>query len=315
MLYRSSILETGRIGVEAVERIAKELAREVGCLEVPVPENCLAVARWAEERSCWTTAFLFAREAACQQRENARAAYEAGRLAIKGADLTTAETWLSVARTASLRDADWESYLWIQIESGVVASQRGHTTRAQQFLTEAAHEAERFRFLGLRAEALHGLSLLALHNRSLPAAELYVRAALRVQDQGARRKELFRTLAMIMLARGNRATAIRLLNKLLRVGAVPYRASVLALLSGAITPGSSRALYEQPWECAWTLIHSAAETAPLALLYLAQAAVVHSDWDRLHRVQTYHKASARPDPLLSTALDDVINQAETLKQA
>jgi tetratricopeptide (TPR) repeat protein len=313
MLYRTSI-GRGRVAEEVLGLIAAELERGFGCSEAVTSECCSGIARWAEERSCWGTAFLFAREAARLQPGNAYAAYEAGRLAIRGSSLSSAEACFSVARSASQQDADWEVYLWTQIEFGVVASQRGNTKLAQGLLMEAAHEAERFGFVNARAEAFHGLALLAFQNRSFPAAELYVRAALHVPTKRNRRKELFRTLAMIMLERGKREPAVRLLKKVVASSdTLPDRAVTVALLAVAAAADRTRVSYERYWERAWNLIETAAEPVSAALLRLAQASVAYSDWARLHRVQTYHARSVYRDPLLSAALKEIFDQAERLQ--
>lgn len=143
-----------------------------------VARACRRVAAWAGASGRPATQFYFAAAAGLCVPEDARQAYETGRLARDLARWDAAEAWLEYAAAAARRRRDRETQAISILGLGNLFYRRGFYQRARDTHLSALALARRHDLREHCGRALHDLFVVAVELRDAPAAESYAREAL-----------------------------------------------------------------------------------------------------------------------------------------
>ncbi|HEX2188194.1 MAG TPA: hypothetical protein VHG51_04815 [Longimicrobiaceae bacterium] len=162
----------------ALETIRGLLADPAAADARAVADACRRVAAWAGEGGRPLTRFYFAAAAGLCEPEDARQAYEAGRLARDLARWDAAEVWLEYAAAAARRKRDRETQAIAVLGLGNLFYRRGFYRKAREVHLAALALARRHALREHCGRALHDLFVIAVELRDGQAAEAYAREAL-----------------------------------------------------------------------------------------------------------------------------------------
>ncbi len=229
---------------------------------------CRRVASWAGEHGRTATQFYFAAAAALCVPDDARHAYQAGRLARDLAKWDTAEAWLEFAVAAAKRKRDRETQTVAVLGLGNTLYRQGFYRRARETHLAGLALARRHDLREYCGRALHDLFVVSLDLRDARAAEAYAREA--VAAYGAAHPNvpaLAHDVAYFWLGQGHPSRALPVLRAVLpHLRRPDRRLRVLASAARAAAGVGDRAAYAE-------LVREVRETArdPLAAGALAAA--------------------------------------------
>lgn len=291
-----------RAVARALETIRDLLADPAGADPRAVALACRRVAAWAGANGRPSTQFYFAAAAGLCVPDDARQAYEAGRLARDLARWDTAEAWLEYAIAAARRKRDRETQAMAVIGLGNLFYRRGLYGRARDTHLAALTLARRHELREYTGAALHDLFVISNELRDAVAAEEYARQALAVY--GASHPNipgLAHDVAYFWLAEGKPARAFPVLRALLphMVQRPDLRLRVLASAARAAATLGDHASFAELASEARDLGRIPAAQGALAgaLVEMASGALLLQD-------------AAVPSQLLDLALDVAISRDE-----
>jgi tetratricopeptide (TPR) repeat protein len=231
--------------VEPLDQIARILADSTSCESVVIAAACDQIRKWAEDADLPNTALAFAQAAALADMENARWAYEVGRLARIHAEYARAESWLRQAIVRARKTEDWSSYSLAHIGLGNVFIQRGAYPAARRAHTRAYRTAKRHGLRRPMAMAAHDLMVVAITAGTLPEAEQYAAAAAAAYGpQHPRLPYLTADMALLWMENGFFSRALEALRAVLpHVTGFPDRLLVLAMTVRAAGATGARDIY------------------------------------------------------------------------
>jgi tetratricopeptide (TPR) repeat protein len=275
---------------------------------------CDQIRKWAEDADLPNTALAFAQAAALADMENARCAYEVGRLARIHAEYARAESWLRQTIVRARKTSDWSSYSLAHIGLGNVFIQRGAYPAARKAHTRAYRAAKRHGLRGPMAMAAHDLFVVAMVTDTLPEAERFAAAAAAAYGpHHPRLPYLTADMALMWIRHGYFSRALGVLRTVLpQVAGFPERLLVLAMTVRASGAVGARETYEAALNEALELLPSqtAKGNVSAALLNLAQGAASAGD-----RKQAADLAGQAMALALETGEADVLLTAETVLDA
>ncbi len=239
----------------------------------------------AYEQERLGTAFSFMQAAALVAKDDARLAYETGRLARRRAEYEVAESWFDEAASRALEKKDWDMYGRVFIGIGNVHLQRGNYPKAKGFHRKALKVGARHGLREVQAMASHDLFTIALAKGERSEVEQLAASALHFYGPGhAALPGLAYDLAVFEGENENFASALSLLRavlphrrrrrgRLLTLGALADTSAALGDADG----------FRSAWEEIWTAVGETGgtvEAAASALAWLAEGAVRLQDWER-----------------------------------
>jgi hypothetical protein len=284
----------GMFGAGAAERRAEQI-REAGVADGPVRAAletlyavvadpgrararavalaCRRLSAWAGERGRPATRFYFAAAAALCVPDEARHAYQAGRLARDLAKWDAAEAWLEFAVAAARRGRDRETQTVAVLGLGNTFYRQGFFRRAEESQTAGLALARKHGLTALEAGALHDLFITAAETHQPDRAEENARLALHAYGPAHRNvPSLAHDIALFWLSSGQPARALPVLQALLPWMKMPARRlHVLASLARAAGECGRKEVFQRAWGEAWPLAEKA-EAAPAAAPALLQLA-------------------------------------------
>jgi len=140
--------------------------------EAEVGAACLAVARYAEERGAPATRLAFMEVAAVAMPDDARLAFEVGKLARDSADYAAGEAWFRKAIKAAIHAKDRETYIWAFLGLAILYMRLGNYPASRAVTNRALRAARHHRLRGMAGRAYHHLFILeAESERSREAYE------------------------------------------------------------------------------------------------------------------------------------------------
>ncbi|MDQ3556032.1 MAG: tetratricopeptide repeat protein [Gemmatimonadota bacterium] len=247
-----------------------------------VADACAQLARWADGRGKLETALAFMQAAALAAPDDARAAYETGRFARRGAEYTRASGWFEEALSRALRLENHAVHALAHIGMGNLHLQRGNFPKAQRSHTEALEIARRYRLREIEGMACHDLFVIADESSAFTAAENWAAAALHAYGPAhPRLVNLAHDVAVFWMNRGEFARALpvmqAVLPHLLHDPLLPL--GNLARAAGAV---GDRKTFAEAWERLWQIVRRdvAGEHSAQALLDFAHGAASLQEWSR-----------------------------------
>jgi tetratricopeptide (TPR) repeat protein len=276
------------MGLElALTTVAALVADPVAALPALLSTVCAEVARWAEERGCTTTALSFAQAAALARPDDAEAALEVGRVALRHGKLVRAESWFRRAVGLARRVGAWAAYTRAYLGLGELLWLRGRADDARRHLLKSVRAARRFGVADVRGEAWHLLFLLARDAGESTQAERLAGYAVRAYGRShPALPRLLLDLARLWVGRAEYVRALPVLRRVAeRQGDPAGVASALALLARAAAGAGNRAVFEEAWARAWAIVRHLEdpELPPSALVDLSRAAAMLGDWERMEQ--------------------------------
>ncbi len=134
-------------------------------------DACRRIAAWAEPRGFLATALAFAQCAALLAPDEARLAYEVGRLARRRAEYDRAEGWYERAILLARTSKDWRTYARSFSGIGNIRHETGNLKAARRAQLRSYRAARRHSLRELQGDALHGLFSVAVDMRNGTEAE------------------------------------------------------------------------------------------------------------------------------------------------
>jgi tetratricopeptide (TPR) repeat protein len=266
---------------------------------------CGHVWRWAWERGRGGTALAFAQAAALASPEDAQAALEVGRLALRMSRHARAESWLRRTVGLARRSGRWRAYAEAYVELGTVYGERGMPPVARRMLTKAIRAARRHGLGDVRGAALQALFRMAAAEGRPDEAERLARGALRAYGRGhPRLPALLHDLASLWVEQERYTRALPVLQRLLSHREEPRdQLSTLALLARAAAGAGDRRAFEEAWSGAWGLLRRLddASVPPGTMVELARGAAMVRDWERMEQAVRH----ARKDDIASGAQESL----------
>lgn len=232
---------------DALETIRALVADPGRARPRPVALACRRLAAWAAEQGRAATQFYFAAAAALCAPDEARHAYQAGRVARDLAQWDAAEVWLEFAAASARRGRDRPTQVAAVLGLGNAFYRQGFYRRARDTHLVGLALAQRHSLRDHRGGALHDLFVMAIELRDVPAAEAYAREAL--ETYGAAHPQvpaLAHDVAYFWLAQGAAARALPVLRAILPHLRHPdRRVRVLASAAHAAAAVGDRAGYAE----------------------------------------------------------------------
>lgn len=231
----------------ALETLAGLLADPSRVRARGVALACRRLSAWAGERGRTATQFYFAAAAALCVPDDARLAYQAGRLARDLAQWDTAEMWLEFAVAAAKRKRDRETQTVAVLGLGNTLYRQGFYRRARETHLAGLALARRHDLREYCGRALHDLFVVSLDLRDARAAEAYAREA--VAAYGAAHPNvpaLAHDVAYFWLGQGHPTRALPVLQAILpHLRRPDRRVRVLASAARAAAGVGDRAVYAE----------------------------------------------------------------------
>lgn len=295
--------DAARASGGAVPEVQEELDALAVLVRDPHPDAgpiiarmCDRVRTWAEGRGTYATALAFAQAAALAHPEDARCAYEVGRLARCRAEYARAEVWYQRALVLGRRSGDRE----VQARSyGGLANlyaRRGNYPLAFEATGKMVRLAKRHALPDVLSGALHGWAVLCFETGEIEAGIRHARRALRVR--GAADDSTLRIAHDMAVALMDHCGAFGLAREVLRtllphVVQARVRWIVLANLGRAAAASGDLQLFEAAWTETWAVLGSSADPGDTdALIALAHGAASLRNWERARAAATRAHALA-----------------------
>jgi tetratricopeptide (TPR) repeat protein len=248
---------------------------------------CGQVSRWAWEQGRGGTALAFAQAAALASPEDAVAALQVGRLALRLRRHARAESWLRRTIGLARRSGHWQSYAESYVELGELYAERAVPATARRMLMKAIRASRRHGLGAVRGSALQALFRMAVAEGRPDEAERLARAAIRAYGRGHPRLAcLLHDLAALWVEQERYSRALPVLQRLLAHREEPRdQLATLALLARAAAGAGDRRAFEEAWSGAWGLLRRLddASVPPGTMVELARGAAMVRDWERMEQ--------------------------------
>lgn len=249
-----------------------------------IARMCDRVRAWAEDRGLEGTALAFAQAAALADPENARGAYEVGRLARRRAEYARADAWYQRAAALANRSGDMETRALSFSGLANMYSQRGNYPLARQLKEKAIRLARRHSLREVLGGACHDLAILDFEAGDVRSGMRHAREALRILGRmHVRTPVVVQDMAMALMDRCAAFPAARevLRSVLPHVVQRDMQLLVLSNLAWAAAATGDARLFDATWTEAWTALErSSGVLRPDHMLGLARGAAYLHQWDR-----------------------------------
>ena len=249
-----------------------------------IARMCDRVRTWAEERGLDGTALAFAQAAALADPEDARGAYQVGRLARRRAEYARAEVWYQRAGVLANRCGDREVRAVSLSGLGSLHAHRGNYAGARKLKQQAIRLAKRHSLREVLGVAYHDLAVIDFETGEVQSGMRHAGRALRIFGAGDdRTPEIVHDMAVALMDQcGAFATARDVLQVVLPHLARPgSRLFALANLARASAAVGDVETYDAIWtDLQPVLLQSTGVGSTDALLALARGGALLRDWDR-----------------------------------
>ncbi|MET0398156.1 MAG: hypothetical protein ABW277_15250 [Longimicrobiaceae bacterium] len=234
--------DTARAALETIRAMVADPGRARGRA---LALACRRISAWAGEQGRPATQFYFAAAAGLCVPDDARYAFQAGRLARDLARWDTAELWLEFAAAVARRGRDRETQAAAVIGLGNMFYRQGFYRKARDTHLAGLALAQRYDLREYRGRALHDLFVVAIELRDARAAEGYASAALDAYGPAHPLvPALAHDVAYFWLAQGDAARALPVLRAVLpHLDRPDRRVRVLASAARAAAAIGDRAGY------------------------------------------------------------------------
>ncbi len=264
-----------------------------------VASVCLQVSRWAEAHKMPATSLAFAQGAALAAPADAAAGLAAGLLARKLGENARAETWLRRTVVLGRRSGDRLTLFQACLVLGEMYAERAERDPARGMFLRAFRGARRSGFREVKAQALHGLFLLASTAGRAEEAEGYARSALHAHGRRHPRLPVVAgDVGAFWMGRGKYAEAYSVLRLLLPFARRPAeRIAALAVVARAAAAAGNAEAFDSAAREVWQLLRRAPdeEVPAKALLDLARGALELERWDDAERAASLALEAAPED--------------------
>lgn len=283
--------DAARVAAGTVPEVREELDALGVLVRDPHPDAGPIIARmcdrvriWTEERGLGGTALAFAQAAALADPEDARGAYEVGRLARRRAEYARAEVWYQRAAALANRSGDVETKALSLSGLANMYSQRGNYAVARQLKEKAIRLAYRHSLQEVLGGACHDLAILDFEAGDMRSGMRHARQALRILGKSHERTPVVvQDMAMALM---DRCAAFPAAREVLRavlphVVQLDMQLLVLSNLAWAAGATGDARLFEATWSEAWSAVErSPSILRPDHMLGLARGAARLLLWDR-----------------------------------
>ena len=251
--------------------------------EAEVGAACLALARYAEERGAPATRLAFAKAAAVAMPDDARLAFEVGKLARDSADYVSGESWFRKAIKTAIRVKDRETYILGYMGLAVLYMRLGNYPASYAFTGRAIRAAQHYRMRDMAGRAFHHLFILDARSGRVRQAYEHVRSAHQAYgDAHERLPVLAHDVARFWIEQGRCSRALPVFEAVLSViGKPEEQALVAANIAWAAAGVGTIARYKEARRHALNLLSyaSARVRASETLALLAFADAYAGEWD------------------------------------
>ena len=288
----------------AVPEVEQELDALAVLVRDPHPDAgpliarmCDRVRMWAEGEGLYGTALEFAQAAALADPEDARLAYEVGRMARIRAEYARAEVWYQRAVVLGRRSGDNEARALGYSGIANMYTQRGNYAAARQLKEKAVRLARRHSLRDVLGGAHHDLAVLDFETGNVKDGMHHARKALQVLGAGhSDLPVVVQDVSAALMEQCGAFTAARqvLLAVLPHISNRGAHMMALANLARAAGATGERQLFEAVWTEAWSLLGvPRGPTCTDALLVLSRGAASLGQWDRAREAASRALALAR----------------------
>ncbi|HEX5726442.1 MAG TPA: hypothetical protein VFX98_13295 [Longimicrobiaceae bacterium] len=288
--------------------------------EAELAEACLAVSRWASERSLPRTAMTFAQVAAIAASEAAAPCYTVGLLARRAADYRRAETWFRRCIGLARRARDWKFYGLGCVGLGNLFIQRGDYPTARSWLFKALRASRRHGLWNVKPMALHDLCCVAIIGGKVEEVLGYARAAFKAYGRHHPRVvALAHDVAFFWMLQGYFAQALPVFRAVLTQPLDrPHRLLAQSSLARAAAGVGDRFGFADAWAATWRMVDEGDDSEKMAeaLINLAQGAATLGDVDRAQMAASQALAVAikRAEAEQRVVAEALLDSTRTLKQ-
>ena len=277
----------------ATEGVVPEVEEELDALAVlvrdPHPDAgpliarmCDRVRMWAEGKGVYATALAFAQAAALSDPENARCAYQVGRLSRQRAEFARAEVWYQRAAVLATRSSDAETRALSLSGLANLHGQRGNYAAALRLNERAVRLAHRHSLREVLGTSYHGLAVLQFETGAVQEGMRSIRRAVRALGvhHGLIPFIVHDAAVALMDQLGEFAAAGEVFQALLPHFTRPgERLLVLANFARAAGATGQKQVFEALWTDTWPVLRGSAEcVATDSLVALARGAVSLGEW-------------------------------------
>ncbi|HEX2093701.1 MAG TPA: tetratricopeptide repeat protein, partial [Longimicrobiaceae bacterium] len=262
-----------------------------------IARMCDRVRTWAEGRGLNGTALAFAQAASLADPEDARGAYEVGRLARRRAEYARAEVWYQRAAVLGARAGD--RLIQVRSISGLanLSAQRGNYATALRLKEKAVRIAHRHSLREALGINCHGLAVLQFETGDIARGMQNIRRALQVLGAGHDQIPFIAhdTAVALMDQLGAFAAAAEVLHAILpRLARMGERLLVLTNLARAAGALGRVQLFDAVWTEVWPVAGTTGSVVETdALIALSRGAASLQQWSRARQAAEHALALAQ----------------------